>query len=341
MYFSMRRAFSTLTILAACGILSGCGGAAEEHSQRPEHSTQTPATAAQTTVVLQMTGALLIVPPTGNAGATNILLPSTRGMANSHIAWFGFGMASGDPLGEKLCVAHPEARARGICYVDLSLWSVDSIGAGGSPSTPAGVRFPTGLVNLTSESGNSNKVNFAALAGKIRSQIVLLSGQPGDSCSLGKWTFDDHDPAQDSLKLVNVLNWEIKQSQDNLLLRFKSKSDSTNVLNATARAEAGTIALLIAHVPKNERADLPPNVAGTVTHPSGTVRADHFKSMYDLLRVPQNANHRIPTLRRTVRNRACSVIITNPVARIQKDRRMAFPGLKTQACMPALAEAEP
>ena len=336
---NMRRAFSILAIPAASGILAGCGGDAEKPSQDPRRRTSTSATAGQTKVVIQMTGSVLVVPPAAAGGATSILLPSTRGMERSHIAWFGFGLAPEHPLRTRLCVTHPEAKKEGICYVNLDQWSVDSIGAGGSPSTTTAAAFRSGLMNLTRESGNTHKVNLGELDDQIRSQFVFMAGQPGDSCSLGKWTFPNQNQGLDSVNLVNVLHWHIEQPQNTLVLRFRLKSNPHTVVSATVHAESGEIALLIAHVPIGERRDLPPYKATQVSQPSGTVSAEHFHSFYDLLRLPPSPNRRIPKLKRPITNQACSVTITTST--LTKFQNKSYAGLKTHACMPALAESEP
>src|ERR1700741_4109618 len=167
----------------------------------------------RTTVLIQMTGLMLITPPGEEGGRTYVMMPDSPGLPKPHSAWIGFG-------GRKtsLCVDH----RGGICYVDLDQWSVEPIGRGGWPRTARVSNLHPSLLNLSDASGG-HTVDFRTQKDSLRAHITFLSGRAGEACSLGDWEVEPVNrrgapQPKETILMANVLNWVIRQRQDSLTM---------------------------------------------------------------------------------------------------------------------------
>lgn len=302
---------------ALCVLLAGCGA-----DQRGGPLLNSLPSTAGTTVVVHMSGLLLLVPPAHDGGQTNVLIPSIP----EHAAWLGFGVAGDEPYVSRLCLADaayglPAVRA-GICYVDLDLWSLQPFGAGGQP-TPASSTLPEGIVNVANGSGGDHRVHVPSLGGDLRARVVFGAGEAGGHCSLASWIYEPVNTQglvqrRDSLPLINVLDWEIRNPAAHaLVFRSRTGTDSISVPLPAPDAN-GKIELLLTHIPLEDLEELPPASPGTPDAPVDT--AYHFDAFYNLLRdevsgqpLPQNGSRRpLPHTPTSVRTSACEVGVTIP-----------------------------
>jgi hypothetical protein len=303
--------------IAGCLVLSSCAADAPgAHALVPERSV-----AAEATVVVHMSGLLLVVPPRQDGGRTHVLLPAAPG----HAARLGFGVAGDEPFVHRLCLtdeAHglPAIRA-GVCYVDLERWALEPFGDGGPPTLVANA-LPAGVLNASDVSGGTHRVELASLGNEVRAQVALTAGQVGGQCSLASWVVEPVDETgavrREVLPLVNVLSWEIRNPAATELV-FRSRSGpETITVPLPAPAANGKIEILLSHVPLDELDDLPPAIPGPPAAPTDT--AYHFGAFYDLLRnadgEPLAANSPRRRLPHTPSQRSpysCDVRITTPV----------------------------
>lgn len=104
-----------LATIYACFLAGACGGGGDD---------QIAATATEPdTVVFNMTGLLLVVPPKSGGFALNVLMP----YLDDHAAKLGVGVAKVDSArNTSLCndKSFPNSPSKqGICYIDLSVCS--------------------------------------------------------------------------------------------------------------------------------------------------------------------------------------------------------------------------
>jgi hypothetical protein len=316
----------TLGAIASCLMLSACAADAPgTHALIPERSI-----APEATVVVHISGLLMVVPPRQDGGRTHVLLPAAPG----HAARLGFGIAGDEAFVQRLCVtdeAHglPAIRA-GVCYVDLERWSLQPFGDGGPP-TPAANTLPAGVLNASDASGGDYRVDVAALGGELRAQVALTAGEVGGQCSLASWIVERVDAAggprpREVLPLINVLSWEIRNPAATELV-FRSRSGPETVtVPLPAPAPNGKIEILLSHIPLEELNDLPPAVPATPA-PTQADTAYHFDAYYDLLRnveetlAPGSTRRRLPHTPSQLSSRGCDVRITTPV----RPMAQAFP----------------
>jgi hypothetical protein len=312
------RAISQSCAAALCVLLGGCGA-----DQRGGPLLNSLPSTAETSVVVHMSGLLLVVPPGQDGGQTNVLMPTMP----DHAAWLGFGIAGDEPFVSRLCLAdatygQPAIRA-GICYVDLDLWSLQPFGAGGQP-TPASNTLPAGVLNVTEGSGGGYRVHVPSLGGDLRAQVVFGAGEAGGHCSLASWIYEPVNAQgvvqrRDSLPLINVLDWEIRNPAVHaLVFRSRSGPDSISVPLPAPDAN-GKIELLLTHIPIEDLEELPPARSSAPEVPADT--AYHFDAFYDLLRdgsvdgepIPRNSPRRpLPHTPTALSAGSCEVGITIP-----------------------------
>lgn len=327
LHATMRRATAILTLLVACALLSGCDG------DESGPVTPTAATADRVTVLFQMTGLVLLVPPTRNGGPTEVLLPKDTEMPAPHVAWIGFGLESERP---DLCVY----QEGGYCYVDLDRWSLDPVGANLQPASGTISSFPDSVLDLTHSSGG-RKVRLSAEQEKerVRARVTFRAGRVSGGCSLAKWTHDPYGWLSWPLRVrvANLVDWELWHPRDQpFQLTFRSRTDSRKMEIVPIVPVRDTIALLLVHIPDGEKKDLPPAQA---EDPDPRERSDalHYHALYTLLGIePESSRRRIPRDPKLVRTKACPVRLTS-VAR-GDSLSDVFRGIRTYACMPAAAE---
>jgi hypothetical protein len=318
-----KAAGGTLGAIAGCLLLSACAADAPgAHALIPERSA-----AAQATVVVHMSGLMLVVPPGQDGGRTHVLLPAAAG----HAARLGFGITGDEPYVQRLCLtdeAHglPAIRA-GVCYVDLERWALQPFGDGGPP-TPAANTLPAGVLNAAEVSGGEYRVDLASLGSELRAQVALTAGQVGGQCSLASWIVEPVEAAggprrRELLPLANVLSWEIRNpAAAELVFRSRSGPETVTVPLPPPAAN-GKIEILLSHGPLDELDDLPPAIPARPAAAPDT--AYHFGAYYDLLRgpgtggkpmAPGSPNRRLPHTPSALSPRACDVRITTPARRM-------------------------
>jgi hypothetical protein len=258
------------------------------------------------TVVVKMTGLLLVVPPKAG-GPTHILMPATD-LTAPHVAFVGFPADST----ARHCTYYNEED--GYCIVDMAGWSLDLTGPGGGASgTP--VTLPRALVNLSRGAGGRPvpPQYLSANPGRnIRSRITLRGGGPTDQCSLATWTFDPAGRAPaEILPLANVFEWTIPELvQDSLVLvrdpLDPAPGDTAQRLARLRPDSAGVVELVIAHIPTGVAMQLHASLKVSTTQqipragmeeqshmqapeddPPAETEATHFRWLYDLLRANQ------------------------------------------------------
>jgi hypothetical protein len=339
---------SSFLTLAACALLAACGEdeGGEGDKSRVETDTSTLSSAAsKSTIVIQMTGLLLIVPQTTAGKDVSVVLPQP-GALEKHVAWFGVGIAEGEADYNALCDSATfaqRARKAGICYVNLAQWTLQPVGTGGSP-TPSLQEISTahpGLLNVTHLSGSTHRVHHAHLGNRSLTEVVLVSGQPDStSCRLATWTYNVQGEAQAKhLPLTNVLNWKVEVNAPSALI-FKSRSTSRVI---SVPIPAGETKVLLAHIPEDEIEHLPAENTNTAQIADTVTVARHFSAYYDQLSrgappewiSEDSPLRKIPvrTEGETPQSQPCRVEITLRTALLP-----AFASLATYACMPALGE---
>lgn len=334
-----------LTPLAAFALVLACDGKRRDSEttivsdQQSDSSAR--ADASVDTLVVQMTGALVLVP--ASSGGMNVMLPNDReGMP--HVARLGFGIEENNPK-KYPCVddsVFSEAPTKeGICYIDLVEWEVLDLGASGAPS-PAVQTLPGGVLNV-SRLSRGHKASHPKE--DARATLHLATGEAGgsaaDQCSLARWTYqlpqEQGAPKDTTSELINVLNWRI--TDPDRQFRLRSRKDTMVIHTVDLQMpKQRKIELILAHVPMKELGHLPPAPAATLEDPP--LQADHVDLYYDLLRHPgtgerpAGADRRLPRKPEPLRNKACPVDITTWVVRaVQRP-----PSVATYACMVGTGE---
>lgn len=342
------RVSSKLALIVACSLLGGCDNGGKPQSDAKANVPDSPAVTVQATpasVVFQLTGLVLIVPPKQRGDSLRILLPDTTGHG-PHAALLGFPIANGIAIPDNFCMDDAlgrQARNASICYVNLDVWTLQAFGSGGRPETPTTQQLSVadpGLLNVTNASGRKHRVHFPQVDSVIRSRFVFLAGAPGTKpCRLATWTFV---PANENgaptgavtRPLTNVLDWEITDLNSPALVFAKRTGESV-----TIELPAPETRILIAHIPEAERAHLPPNTVAEITDTETT--ASHFHAYYDALRAPNTDEEKIPanSERRAIPRRGAGRQSPCPVEiRTSENLVPAFASVATYACMPALGE---
>lgn len=340
----MRRPFAVAAI-SACLLLSACEGSDGEVRKSGGTSARSgdPAAAAPAsndiTVAFQLTGLMLIVPPTTNGGRTRIILPTVSDP--EHVAGIAFGAAP-----SQVCWKYDDVR--GLCFVRLADWALDSIGERGVPTITAGLAFPDGVVDVSRGSGN-HKVNTGASQQSIHMTLDFLSGQPQrvPACRLGRWRYKPVGQGPRSIPLVNVMRWDIQHPRKpGLTLRFRSASGVTDsvVLNRTVN---NTVRVLLAYIPDYEWEAI---AEGRKVRQLAPDTLTHFRDYYKLLRHPDTHDLPDPVTHQPLptwdgeTGEACQAEVTGTQVQIignkTRIQRSTFrlPGIGTYACVVATGQ---
>lgn len=332
--FRMGRTLVGIVVLAVGALSSGCGDTNEGRSVR---SAADSMASGDLTVVVHMTGLLLVVP--SSQGGATVMLPDTR-KVGAHIGWLGFGFSSFTSDLNRLCNRKKSYIKAEICYVDLYKWELREFGAGGETASPPTPLPPT-LLNVAMVAGGKHKAWLANGAAPRR--VVFGSGGPGRTCSLASWTHEVVNEAGQVVAtktgpLANVLEWKIRNpTVRELEFRHRTNGSTIRVL----LPQAGEVHMVLAHVRPPEVADLPPSKPRT---PSSRLpkSAPHFDAYYDLLfsrpsqaaKIPEgDSRRRFPHDAKDPLSRACEVSITRPGKREAESRAIG-----TVACMVATAD---
>jgi hypothetical protein len=321
-----------LLALAACALLAGC--------DRDRKTTEGPAakdsgvtTTAGATVIFHMTGLVLLVP---DGTSMRVLLPEMAG----HVARLGVGFEPGHPPGPPgFCDDSDfpvKPTSKGICYVNLRYWKLNDFGANGTPPLPTGV-LPPGVLNATDHW--QYRAPLPADSVKLRGQLTLLAGAPGQPCSLARWKFKPFVESggqhpESNEELVNVLRWTITNASPELV--FLPRAGGGPPVRVTLPRPTGTNELVLAHIPGGKLRELPPQVSG-----AGSGRRDlavEFDAYFNLLErpTPLPAGHRrIPYNGAPIAGRTCPVSVSLPGG-LAPSKLSASP--RTFSCMVATAQ---
>jgi hypothetical protein len=281
-----RGAVLHLMLLATCPVLTACVEGASGASSASADAVVaggTESVGSDTRVTIQMTGILLIVPPDRPGDSVHVLLPNARG--EDHVALFGFGVAGIPWPASCVSVTTPfgkRAHDAGICYVDLDVWTLQPLGAGGQPATPTLASIPpgekSGLLNVTALSGGKHTVHFPLDTTRFRTEVVLLAGEVERTCKLAHWAYHywrwpGYRGPRHTDSLANVVYWQMQTSAP---LEFRNHSSGEIV---TIPLQPGEMNMVLAHVPREEMYHLPPGKANGVT----VANTAHFQPYYSLL----------------------------------------------------------
>jgi hypothetical protein len=261
------------------------------------------------TVVIQLTGLLMIVPPNpGTIGPTHVLMPEPEFPDRlNHVAVIGFRRNDS----AQHC---DENSGRDFCFVRMDGWALDPL-----PGRSSQVDLPHSVLDLTHGSGGRrvHRDHFGRNAPRdsLRSRMTFGGGGVTDTCQFGQWRFDPvgNSPAE-RLWLSNVVEWTIRDiPQTHLrLVRRRFGGGSEQPLVTLTPDRSGRIELLIAHVPRDawgafqrNLLNLAPMRQNQVSMPGGSPTATsantdiaHFRSFYRLLdrarerRLPSNPDER-------------------------------------------------
>jgi hypothetical protein len=336
---AIRRAVGAVTTLAVCGLLTACGGegggGARPAADSASATTNTAGAGAgdSITVVFQLTGLLLAVPPKQAGDSMDVLLP-TATHDSAHSARLGFG-------GDSTAICQEYYGNERICYVDLAKWSVAAIGSGGSPTDLSRTRFPAGVVNVTQGAGGIHHPMLPPDAAEVAAHVQFLAGQPiGTPCSLASWRYGPASqtgqphPNPPTLELANVVNWGIRYPRNQPFQLVFTARDGSGTTETRTLVTADTVRVVLANVPTGELRHLPPNAAGAATNaPDSLV---HFHDFYKLLRHqgtgqrPEQAFRPLPRYVASLEPN-CRVTITSQT--LDKRAVVAIGGIKTFGCV--------
>ncbi|HEX5870523.1 MAG TPA: hypothetical protein VFY65_08915, partial [Longimicrobium sp.] len=262
----MRRAAAVITTFVACGVLAACSGTSEETEGAKDsvsttigtRSVDTADVADNITVVFQMTGLLLAVPPKQAGSPMQVILPEVG--AETHYARLGFG---GDS--SRVCAKYDQ----GICYVDLAQWSLQPVGGEGTPVDLHNTQFPRGVLNVTRGSGGVHTVNTPGNANNIVTHVDFLSGRARqDACRMARWRYKPHGKTEDTVSLVNVMYWDIQQPRNQpFTLTFSPKPPNTGSDTTIHLITSDSVFVVLAHVPQTDLDEMPPKTATPSTEP--------------------------------------------------------------------------
>lgn len=256
----------------------------------------------QTTVLIRLTGMLLLT-PNSQAGALpmHVLMPD-RGMyvRMRHTPEIGFTTPA-DKCGPRPgSSTDPHAFAydsvEGVCYVNMAGWSME---IGKSPPTPAHVALPTGTNNL---SAVLQRYVDRSLLGdtpdaRVRARLTLNEGAPGAPCD--RYSFHVQRRGADGvlkdtvMYLTSVLGWEIKNFPSSTLVlvrrRLNPQPGQRPDTVAIVPRDGNVIRVYVRQLSDRDRQHLPPET------PAAGDPATHFHAYFDLLKVPL-AERPVPTL---------------------------------------------
>jgi hypothetical protein len=340
-----RRAFVTAGLITTGVLLTASVGA--PGTPHPSAASAHAASAPRT-IVVQMTGLLMLAPENKAGKPVHIFMPPPPDSA--HYAFIVFRCPGG---------------VEDICGADMDGWSLEPIGATGSSGT---ARMPHGALNYSRGAGGVN-LNLQRARRDARSWVTLLGGSASPRpCSLATWSFDDYGSTpRDWVPLINVLEWQIPDlPQDSVVLvrRRIDKPGEREKLAVLRPDSAGRVEILVAHMTEQEAANVftPEFLAGFEPALAARVRAmqsdpsvlaqqahaathglaplheatdeirPHIRAYYDFLHAPA-AHQRYPTSP-IVTDSVCPITILGleswdgPVAR----------GTKTYGCVVGSAD---
>jgi hypothetical protein len=297
-----QRTVALWSLLCTCVLAAGCGD-------------------EKVKVTVQMTGLLLFVPPNESGGVTHVLSPPMT----EHFNLIGFKHQNTAGL----CDIYN--KDRGICYVNMDGWVLDSLGAPPGP----GKSLPFGVLNLTHLSGGE-KVDPDLALRQSRSGIRLHSGKVTGLCSLASWRVDpEGQPPPERLKLANRVDWTIPgRKLDSLVLVFRGVSDNRS-RHVTLRPNVRKrIEIVVVHIPVTDARGLFSATGGQLLEESEGDLEAHLNAYFSLFEPSVSRRGRpVPAEPRRLR-RVCPITILD----LSEDTsERSVPGLRTQSCITASA----
>jgi hypothetical protein len=332
----MRCTAGLLTSLAACTLVIGCGGESRTEDDVDTDSVIATVGNDSITVVFQMTGLMLAVPPRNSGDPLKVVMPRTVA-PNQHFARVGFG-------GDSTSVCDTYHRPEEICYVDLEKWSLDPVGGHLAPQDLRNPAFPRGVVNVSRGVGGGHTVRING-NGEVFTQVGFLAGHPrADACRLATWSYtpagQTPGPA-DTISLVNVMNWDIRHPRNvPFELTFRPRSPNTGNPVTVPLISSDSVYVVLAHVPNEDLAALPPGMVtpADVTTPA---RLEHVRDLYRLLHHPGTqqpfppAQGPVPTGGTPIDPRMCPLRMTTSTSPLAPLGRA---GIKTYGCVVGTGE---
>jgi hypothetical protein len=291
-------------ILIACMLLAACDGGGSDRAGGESRS-------AGATVVLHLTGMLLLVP---DGTMMRVRVPNVA----NHSSVLGIGIGSEPPEG--LCINDPNPV--GVCFVDLAVWDVEDFGAGGGEINTS---LPSEILDFTKHWKHNAKPQpgSEAMVGEIR----LLSGRHGTACSLMKWYFRPSGSSEDSASFANVLQWEVT-GLTAPVIRVRRKShvqgDKTPI-SIPIPIVQGTGQVVLANLPSGSFGELPDQTGTSSAEP---IKATEIGEYHKLTNAPAD-NPPIP-----YRN-PCQVGVTLPPGGLHP---LDLRSPRTFSCMLATAQ---
>jgi hypothetical protein len=277
------------------------------------------------TIVIQLTGLLMIVPPNGPGGPTHVLMPEPDHVR--HEAYIGFRRTPG----AQHCEEDLSSEFR---FVRMEGWVLDPLpGSGG-----AAAELPRTILNVTRGSGGRPVRPDHLVANPrrnpLRSRVTFGGGNVTDTCQMGRWRFDPVGRARrDTISLSNVVEWTIPDvPQGSIVLKRRPLGGGSEQELATLYPDgAGRVELLVAHVPSRAWNQFQRTLLrlsafdqtrigtlateGSQTGDGSQVddtdrRISHFRSYYKLL--DRVRTQRLPSDPRVLLPRGCPLMIWFP-----------------------------
>jgi hypothetical protein len=334
----VRRTVAAGSGFVAAALIAGCGGpasAAEQTAHAPgaQDSAALAAQAEPVSLVIQMSGLLLLVPPKQPMANTDVLMPDVA----NHDAILGFNV----PADPGNCDAYYDVNLH-ICYVKINGWSLAAVG---DPYPIGG--FPKGAANLTHFAGKQIDVSDAK--SRSRADVALVAGIVTDTCSLASWTFNPiGNDGPERLAFINVMEWVVPVvPPGNLTLRLTKKDNPavTKTLGPLIPNDQNEIELLVMHLPQTELQAIYTGVpvvtpdhndsAAVISNVSNEMKV-HFDAFYRTIGLQQASIRPVP--QRPRRNRdVCPITILGLADRFSRNESSQR-GTKTLSCVMASAE---
>jgi hypothetical protein len=299
LYCRMRPAAAVCAALLVSVLLSACGveeGGAPGERAEPSTTVKTTGNGQPVSLVVQMTGLLLLVP---SDSGLEVLMPKLAG----HDAFIGFKAADGTG-----CWRWDEKRS--ICYQNMETWELDPIGmrAGNKPATST--------LNLTSGTGKGIKVKRTE--DRLHSALALGPGVESDTCSVAEWTYHAvGQDAQSKVELINVMKWRVDNAGTNSIVLTRTKLDRSIISQEFAAPvmENGEIQLLVMHITEAETKAFfqstgvphPAPAIAAMPHNEAAIIKKHFDAFYHLMELEEGDRRRYPKV--VQERKACPITI--------------------------------
>jgi hypothetical protein len=239
-----RRVLAAALLIAASVSLSA---SAEGSGASPNAGASPPAAVAPYTLVVQMTGLMMLVPENRSRRPLNIFMPPTPHEPHQPLLVFRDNGA-----------AHCDHRADNLCVVLMDGWSLDPIG---TTAVGAGlVQVPPGALNV-SEGAGGKDLDLDDAKSSARSWFTLRGGLETNSCSLVTWWFRPYGSINSKpIPFINVLEWSIHnlQQAEIVLRRRKIANPADSQELARLRPTGDRVELLVAHLTAKDLRDLFP-----------------------------------------------------------------------------------